>query len=81
MKHSTVAQARPGYEYSKTSPIRSVRRINVHETNDPGDSFQQRIDNLREELTRLNLYDHPVRIVEICTEIQTLRAALKKMEP
>jgi len=78
MKQSTVVPAVPSYR--KTQLIRGVRKINIYTTDDPDtSSFQQRIDDLREELTQLNLYDHPLRIVEICKEIETLRDALRKL--
>jgi hypothetical protein len=80
MKQTIVVPALSGYPYRKTQLNRSVRKNNIQTSGEPEtSSFQQRIDDLRDELTQLNLYDHPMRIVEICKEIQSLRAALKKL--
>ncbi|RYY20979.1 MAG: hypothetical protein EOO04_19035 [Chitinophagaceae bacterium] len=78
MKQTTVPPALHSYRSRKPQSIRGVHKINVHVNGDPDKtSFQQRIDVLREELTQLNLYDHPLRIVEICNEIQALRTEIR----
>ncbi|HTF30514.1 MAG TPA: hypothetical protein VK625_16790 [Flavitalea sp.] len=56
----------------KSGKVLSDSREEKHEY------YTRRIHELQQELQKLNFLEHPLRIIEICKQIQTLRNEISK---
>ena len=81
MKYTTSALKKAIPLYPGVLPVKKkFSRILSDSREEVNEYYTRRIHELQQELQKLNFLDHPLRIVEICNQIQILKNKIAKLK-